>query len=188
MSFEQDLIKEINELRTKPKEYAEKVVKNKSYFKENSNIWKHPDAKAGIKTEEGPAAYDECIDFLKNKAEAVEELTPSKGLNKIAIDFLAEFQKDVNADVEMDTVIDKHGKYTGSFRRLIEFGAFSPELVIVNLLVSDGDKTRGHRDALLDTKLKKVGVAHGEHNDYRFCSVIVACTTFENTIDGDDTA
>ena len=67
MSFEKDLVNEINELRKNPKAYAEKLVKNKQYFKENSNNWKHPDAKAGIKTIEGPAAYDEAIDFFKKK-------------------------------------------------------------------------------------------------------------------------
>ena len=188
MSFEKDLVNEINELRKNPKAYAEKLVKNKQYFKENSNNWKHPDAKAGIKTTEGPAAYDEAIDFLKKKAVAVEELTPSKGLNKIAIDFLTEYQKNANKKVEIEPILEKHGNYSGSFRRLIEFSAFTPELVIVNLLVSDGDKSRRHREGLLDDKLKRVGVSHGKHNIYRECTVIVACTKFNNTVDADDTA
>ena len=188
MSIEKDIIKEINEYRTNPKLYAEKLVKNKAYFREGTNIWKHPNAKAGLKTEEGPAAYDEAIEYLRNKAEAAEELVPSKGLNKIAIDFLTEYQKNADANVEIDPIIGKHGNYEGHFRRLIQFGSDSAELVIVNLIVSDGDKSRSYRDALLSKDLKRVGVAHGTHDVYRFCSVIAACTKFENTFDPDDTA
>ena len=33
MSFEKDLVNEINELRKNPKAYAEKLEKNKQYFK-----------------------------------------------------------------------------------------------------------------------------------------------------------
>ena len=188
MSVEKDLIKEINEFRKNPKEYAKKVEKNKAFFKPGTNIWKHPDAKAGIKTEEGPAAFDEAIEFLTKKAQPVEELVPSKGLNKIALDFLAEFQKDANANVEIDKIVEKHGNFSGNFRRLVQFGSDTAELVVVNLIVGDGDKERGHREALLADNLKRVGVAHGPHDNYRQCSVIVACTKFENTIDPDDTA
>lgn len=188
MSFEKSLIDEINQFRTNPAGYAQKLVKNKAYFKDGSNIWKHPDAKAGIKTEEGPAAYDEAINFLKTKAKAVEKLTASKGLNKIALDFMAEYQKNADANVEIDKIVDKHGSFTGNFRRLVQFGSDTPELVIVNLIVGDGDKSRGYRDALLADNLKRVGVAHGKHDVYRQVSVIVACTKFENTIDADDSA
>ena len=187
MSFEKDLIREVNLLRQNPQAYAEKLIKNKKFFKDGTNIWKHPDAKAGIKTEEGPAAYDEAINFLKTKAVPVCELTPSKGLNKIASDFLVEFQKDPNANVELEPIIDKYGKFTGNFRRLLQFGSDTPELVVVNLLVCDGDKSRGHREALLFENLHRIGVAYGKHDTYRQCSVIVACSSFENTVDGDDT-
>ena len=184
--MERDLVREINDLRRSPSSYAEKLVKNKQYFKDGK-IWKHPDAEAGIKTEEGPAAYDEAILFLRTKAEPQETLTPSKGLNKVASEFLAAFQKDVEAKVDIGEVVKKYGDFTGNFRRLAQFGSSTAEQVVVNLVVCDGDKTRGHRDALLAPNLKRVGVAYGKHDVYKVCSVIVACTTFENSVDADDT-
>ena len=188
MSKEKDIIREINALRTNPKEYANKVAESKKFFKDNSKIWKDPNAKAGIKTEEGPAAYDEAIDFLQKKAVAVPALTPSKGLNKISGDFLAEFQKNADANIEIDSVVSKYGDFTGNFRRLIQFGSESPQQIIINLVVCDGDKSRGHRDALLADNLKRVGVAHGTHDTYRNCTVITACTKFDNKVDADDNA
>ena len=87
----------------------------------------------------------------------------------------------------MDSIISKHGSFTGKFSRSMEFGAASAEQVIVNLVVSDGDKTRGQRDALLNKEVKKVGIATGTHDTYRTASVIVACTKFENSSGDDNT-
>ena len=182
------IIKEINELRRNPYQYSEKLVKNKQYFQNGGKNWKHPDIKTTIRTEEGSAAYDEAIDFLKSfsPTSPLEDLTPSKGLNKIASECLYKYQKDPNQNVELEPVVEKTGEFTGAFRRLVEFGSNTAELVIVNLLVCDGDKSRVYRAALLDDKLKKVGVAHGKHDLYNNCSVIVACTTFKNKFDPDD--
>ena len=184
--IEKDLLKEVNELRTNPKGYAEKIEKNKQYFKDK--IYRHPDDKHGVKTEEGAEAYDEAIDFLKNKAVAVEALIPSKGLNKIAIDILTEYQKDIDAKLDLDAIIGKHGTLQGAYKQVVQFGSSRPEQIIINLVVSDGDKTRGQRDALLMEDMKKVGVAYGTHETYRNFTVITECSKFENTIDGDDSA
>jgi len=184
--IEKDLLKEVNELRTNPKGYAEKIEKNKQYFKDK--IYRHPDDKNKVRTEEGAEAYDEAIDFLKNKAVAVEALTPSKGLNKIAIDILTEYQKDIDAKLDLDAIIGKHGTLQGAYKQVVQFGSSRPEQIIINLVVSDGDKTRGQRDALLMEDMKKVGVAYGTHETYRNLTVITECSKFENTIDGDDSA
>ena len=184
--MEKEIIKEINELRGNPSEYVQKLIKNKQYFQNGGKNWKHPDFKASIKTEEGPAAYDEAIDFLKSHSASLEHLTPSKGLNKIALEFLRKFQKDANEEVELGPIVEKHGDFTGAFRRLAEFGSHTAELIVVNLLVCDGDKSRVYREALLSDKLKKIGVAHGKHDLYNKCTVIVACTTFKNKFDPDD--
>ena len=188
MSFERDLVRELNELRRDPRGYSFKVLKYKDYFQ--GNILRIPGAPAGIKTEEGPAAYDEAINFLKT-ANSAEEMTPSKGLCKIAVDFLGMVQKaDPNnlGDIDMDSIINRYGTFVGNFSRSMEFGGATPEQVIINLIVSDGDKTRGQRDALLNDNLKKVGVASGKHDTYRTATIIVGCTKFENTSDSDDTA
>ena len=175
--MERDLVREVNELRRNPRGYAEKISRNKQYFQ--GNIWKHPNLKAGIKTEEGAAAYDEAIQFLRNRAQPCEELTPSNGLDNVAADFLKEFQNDADANVEIEPVVNRYGNFTGNFRRLVQFGSDTAEMVIINLVVSDGDRSRGHRDALLMPDLKRIGVAFGTHSTFRNASVIVACTKFD---------
>ena len=147
------------------------IPRNKS---RNPNCW-------------SPAAYDEAIEFLKN-ASPVEELKPSKGLMSIGNDMLELFQNNPNDKTDINTIIDKYGSYGGSFRRSVEFGAPTPEQAIINLVVCDGNKSRGNRKALLDENLEKIGIASGKHDTYRTCSVIVGCTRFENSDDSDDTA
>ena len=56
----------------------------------------------------------------------------------------------------------------------------------VSLIVGDGDKTRSYRDALLSENLNKIGVAHGDHKDYRECSVITVCNDFINADGSND--
>jgi len=186
MSFLKDLVKEVNDLRRNPFAYAEKIEKKKKYFEAGTNNWKQPKTNIVIQTQEGPAAFDEAIDFLKNKSMSRNELTPSKGLTKIAEDYLKEYQKDANQNVELEGIIKKQGKYTGIFRRLVQLGSNTPELVVISLVVGDGDKSRQYRDALLSENLNKIGVAHGDHKDYKTCSVITVCNEFTNADGSND--
>jgi hypothetical protein len=186
MSFEEDLVNEINEFRTNPREYAKKINKYVSYFK--GKILKIPGSNAGIRTEEGAAAYTEAVDFL-SKQEGVEPLEPSKGLGRIADDFLKEVQKvdpSELGDIDIDEIIERYGAFSGNLSRAMDFGGETPELVLINLVVSDGDPSRGQRESLLSTDLKKVGVATGKHDSYRYCTVIVSCTKFTNKVDSND--
>lgn len=186
MSFEEDLVNELNELRTDPKGYAKKVNKYVSYFK--GKVLRLPGAKAGIRTEEGAAAFTETVDFL-SKQEGILPLEPSKGLGRIAKDFLSEVQKvDPNdiGDIEIDDIIAKYGQFTGNLSRAMDFGGDTPEMVLINLVVSDGDPSRSQRESLLSTDLQKVGIATGKHDAYGQCTVIVSSTKFKNKVDSDD--
>ena len=187
MSLEREILNEVNELRRDPRNYANKVNKFKGYLE--GNILRVPGVLAGIKTEEGAAAYDEAINFLRS-AESAEQLTPSKGLGQIADELYGKIQHvDPNnlGDIDMDAIIDKYGSFTGKFSRSFEFGGSTAELIVVNLVVSDGDKSRGQRNALLNKEVLKVGIKHGKHDTYRECTVIACCSKFENK-SGDDSA
>ena len=150
--------------------YATKISKYMKYFK--GNLLCLPESNAGIQTEEGAEAFQEAIDFL-NKQPTIEPLTTSKGLCRIAEDFIAIYQKSDTGELankDMEEIINKYGSFSA----------------IINLVVSDGDPSRGQRESLLSTEIQKVGVANGKHNVYRHCSAIITSTEFENTVDKDD--
>ena len=63
--FNEELILEINLLRTNPQMYATKISKYMKYFK--GNLLCLPESNAGIQTEEGAEAFQEAIDFLNKQ-------------------------------------------------------------------------------------------------------------------------
>ena len=184
--FNEELVTEINSLRTNPKKYARTISKYIGYFK--GNLLCLPGSNAGIQTEEGPEAYREAVEFLSQQSR-IEALKPSKGLCRIAEEFISAVQKPDSNDLEnidMEEIINKYGSFSGSFSRAMDFGGETPEQAVINLIVSDGDKNRSQRESLLSTDIKKIGVANGEHSTYRHCTAIVTCSEFENSVDKDD--
>ena len=89
--FNEELVGEINALRTNPRKYARTIQKYLGYFK--GKLLCLPGSNAGIQTEEGIEAYKEAVDFL-SKHSRIEALKPSKGLCRIAEDFVSTVQKD----------------------------------------------------------------------------------------------
>ena len=185
MSFLSELVREINKVRANPSSYANIIDGYKQYFQ--GKIIKLPNTNIGMKTEEGAAAYDECARFLRS-VESAEELNPSKGLTKIAEELLVIVQRDESeiGGVDINPIIDKYGSYEGKFNRIMECGGATPEQVVINLLVSDGERSRNQRNALLNKDLKRIGVASGKHDIYRVATVITLCTKFTNSYSSDD--
>jgi hypothetical protein len=186
MSFLPNLINEINNIRTNPSAFADKLLSFKNYFK--GNIVRLPGQKGGLQTEEGFAAFEEAAKYLKT-CNPVDEIIPSKGLSKIAKDYLDKIgESEINdmGEIEIDSIIKKYGHFTGSFSNGMDFGSETPELVAINLVVSDGDEDRGNRDLILNPKLKKIGISTRIHKIYGNLTIIVSCEDFINNVDKDD--
>ena len=64
----------------------------------------------------------------------------------------------------MNTIIDKYVSFVGYFNRVMECGGATPQQVVINLLVRDGDRSHSQREALLNKSLKVVDVASGKHD------------------------
>lgn len=186
MSFLPNLINEINNIRKNPSAFADKLLSFKSYFK--GNIVKLPGQKVGSQTEEGFAAFEDAAKYLKT-CNPVDDIIPSKGLSKIAKDYLDKIgESEINdmGEIEIDSIIKKYGNFSGSFSNGMDFGSETPELVAINLVVSDGDPDRGNRDLILNPKLKKIGISTRIHKIYGNLTIIVSCEDFTNNVDKDD--
>jgi uncharacterized protein YkwD len=62
----------------------------------------------------------------------------------------------------------------------IAYGENPARAVVIQLLVDDGVRDRGHRDNILDPKWTIEGVACGPHRDYRqMCVMDYAVRYFE---------
>ena len=183
--FNRKLLEEINSLRTNPGGYDNKILKMKNNFE--GDIYKLEDG-TKIKTQEGAAAYEEAANFLKS-AQAVGKLTSSKGLTRIAEELLENIQRtdpDNLDSIDMNAIVAKFGDYSGSFGRIMEFGGSSPQQIVTNIVVCDGDKSRSQRENILNPDFKVAGLALGDHKLFRKCTTVIACTAFKNTRDHDD--
>ena len=186
MSDYQELIKEINNVRKDPASFADKLLGCKQYF--TGNILRMPGL-SPVETQEGFSAFEEAAKFLKEK-KPIPELAPSKGLGKIAADFSSEISHcdpEKIGDIDLNSIIKKYGSYSGNFTSAIDFGSSTPETVVINLFVSDGDPSRGNREFLIEDNLLKIGIASGKHDTYGYLTIIVSCQGFENTDKSDDT-
>ena len=85
-----------------------------------------------------------------------------------------------------DAYITYEAIVEGSLSRIFEFGGDTPELVVINLVVSDGDPSRGQRQSLLNPGVKKIGIANGIHNMYGHCTVLISATEFKSNDGGED--
>ena len=185
MSFDRELVDVVNQLRSNPKKFAEKIKKYLDYFE--GSVLKIPGRKAGIQTHEGPKAYQEAVNYL-SRQNPVEPLSPSKALFRISQDYLRKIQrKNANAsDVDVDALIDKYGTYYGDLIHAADYGGQSPEEALIFLIVSDGDYNRRQRESLLSSSYKLIGGATGKHPMFQNVTVIFTCSEFENSKDAED--
>ena len=169
-----EVLDELNFARTKPKEYAEIINLRRKNFK--GKIYKEP-GKIDIKTNEGVSALDEAVSLLR-KTKPMPPLTMSGCLILAA-------QQHVN-DIGPRGIVGHYGsdgsaphdrieKYTSclySSGECIAFGSDSPRDVVIDLLIDDGVRDRGHRKLILDADFIIAGVATGMHKVYRTTTVI----------------
>jgi len=59
----------------------------------------------------------------------------------------------------------------GNIGENIDFGSCTGEDIIMNLMVDDGNSTRGHRTNIFKEKFAVTGIACGVHTQYKHCAV-----------------
>ena len=176
--FSYEVIQELNTLRTNPKIYANYLQEEIKYF--TGNLLKLPGENSNLRTQEGPAAYEEAINFLLN-VKPVPPIDMHTSLFKIANEYLRD-ARNVSYDnletLDIDKYIQNYGSFQGKFSRMMDFGGTTPRRVITNLVTCDGDQTRGYRLSLFSKDFKFIGVASGPYPTYNRFTILLNCTKF----------
>jgi uncharacterized protein YkwD len=161
--FEQNVIAELNKLRTNPEVYIKILQDYLSKFNgKNVKI----SNKLELVTEEGKTPVIEAIEFLKT-VKTMGELKISNGLMLATAEHISDLVKndiighEGSAGDSPQTRAERYGMWTYDLRENISYGAKIPQEVILNLLIDDGVPSRSHRKVLLDRKLTKIGIATG---------------------------
>ena len=173
--FVEDVINEINFVRTKPSEYAAKLERI------CSSIIGHK-VKVGnsiMKLREGSKIFDESIQYLLNIG-PMEPLELCDGLSESANELLSiliiqegvdmsEFSLDI---YDLEHRLDHFGVFFGEFNEIIDYGSFDAEFVVVNFILGDGDETRTDRHTILNPQMKYCGIASGILPSTKKCTVL----------------
>ena len=171
---ERQILEELNFARTKPQAFVEELREYRSYFE--GRIVYLPGDPAGVYTNEGVAAVDEAIAFMK-KQRPLPPLAPSVILARAADTHVREQGPEGrigHASVDGSRAGQRVAQHGGGrfVSETISYGPRTARDVVRQLIIDDGVADRGHRWIIFRPELRFAGVACGYHRRYDGMCVI----------------
>jgi hypothetical protein len=175
-TVEKDVVLEMNKVRTNPAKYAELYIKPLLKYYHGNNFV--VPGEIIVITNEGQKVVKECINYLL-KARAVDILTSESGLSLAAKDHANDQSKtgqtghDGSDRSTFTDRINRYGKVeVGTWGENISYGQPTGREIVIQLLVDDGVKSRGHRKNIMSKEFSQTGVAFATHPVFSYLCVI----------------
>jgi len=171
---EKAVVHEINLARTAPKNYASFLEQFKKYYHEK--LIKLPN-ETPIITKEGVEALMEATRFLRS-TKPVPLLNLSKGMSWGARDHVKDLgltggsqHRGSDRSQPWDRV-NRYGIWQKVIGENISFGHDRARNIVMSLIIDDGVPHRGHRKNIFNSDFRVIGVACGEHPNYKTICII----------------
>jgi uncharacterized protein YkwD len=169
-----DLIQETNSVRQNPSGYVRHLEEMLTQF-EGKRL-RRP-GRAVLRTEEGASAVREAIRAL-SATRPMRGLRSSKGMTAAARDHVrdqgpAGLMEHRGTDGSAPAQrVSRYGRWHVSVAENIAYGSNPAREIVLQLIVDDGVRDRGHRKNLLDPDFAVAGAACGPHARYQQICVI----------------
>lgn len=181
--LEREVFDLINFVRRNPKALIPELEGMLKCFK--NKYFKIPGTNINIITHEGDSAVKEAINFLNNQ-KVIVDFKESNGLYLAAKDHARDIGVNGLASHEgtdgsrMCDRIEKYGDWQISIAENIGFDDSKARDIVLNMIIDDGNASRGHRNNIFSIDFKSIGVACGPHRDYKHVSVINFAVSYKD--------
>lgn len=167
--LELGMFDDVNQLRADPAAWANVLKREEAWY--SGNLLYIP-GESPIATREGIRAVEEAVIALESVHGALSRLTLSSGLSRAAADHVRDtggrglFGHKGTDGSEFNQRIERYGTWSGAVAENIVYGPLKARELMVQQIVDDGVKDRGHRLNLLNPAWRYVGIACGPHKIY----------------------
>ncbi len=175
------VIAELNRARTNPAGYAELLASLRPYYAADGT--RSLPGEGRMRTQEGVQALDGAIRALRNTA-PLPPLAASNGLARAALDHARDQARTGalghrGSDGSSPFMrMNRHGRWQSHAGECIDYGATSARRIVMNLIIDDGVRDRGHRLNILNRDFAVAGASLASHPRYRNLCVIDFATAY----------
>jgi uncharacterized protein YkwD len=179
-SFEEfigEVLEEINLLRTRPGQFAERMEPWEKNFRDNNARMRK--GAVPVMTKEGVSALLETIQAIRT-LRPMSPLEMNEGLRRTAqmhcndTGPLGIVGHIGSRETTLPDRLGDFGDWKDCIGETIDYGSVSAFESVCALIIDDGLPSRPHRNIVLNPRFKKVGIGAGKHNQFN----TMACCVF----------
>lgn len=169
------VLAEINLARTAPRTYSGYLQKFRGSFRGKAYLL--PGSSTRVATVEGKPAVDEAIKYL-SRQKPLRPLAWSDGLSAAAAELAEEQEQSGGTGHQgrqsggVKERIERHGEWQRQIAENIGYGPQTARQMVMQLIIDDGVRGRGHRKNIFTKGFTVAGVTCGPHPRYRTMCVI----------------